>query len=609
MKIAILSNSTGYVKELERSIPMFGHTIAFEGTSVKDLQKNINSADSSFIIASDVLSEGTAEDVVQVAQGAGQISKLVFILKEPGTHEDMLQSHGVPFFYEDKIAPAEVIQKLPTMTSNLQQLGGGFGNPYQQTAYMPQYGQPQYGQQGMYEQPNPYGGQNPYGQPNQYGQPQFGQQGGMYGQPNPYNPYRQPNVNQRLSDKTEPYGTQNPYGQPNPYGQLQFGQQGMGQQNPGQQGPGQQQPQPQMPKNPENPYAFNPAPAQPQPQQAQPQPRQMHQSTLGNANAAMTFNTFKNTMIVINSPKGGVGKSTLAVELATELGARAKVTSLNPSSQLSHGSEMKVALVDLNPSFDTIASSLNCIRSRTGDYPTVLTWAKSINKKIYSSLSDEEKAQVDEGTTRISDFADDFDLRFSEEEAKSLMVYDDILNVYILPAVSLATDVRYVPPEYLRIILDTIKKHFEIAIVDTANNISSFTLESFYAADDVLLIVNPTMQTTAVVKKTLDVCEKAYSVDTSKFNLVFNYAYGPKNESTVAEENVSNAIEVPSVASIPYDPAVTASHMKGIPYAVNNQKTRYAEAVVRLAQQIAPLWKVKPGKGASGGKKKFSLFK
>lgn len=309
---------------------------------------------------------------------------------------------------------------------------------------------------------------------------------------------------------------------------------------------------------------------------------------------------FKSIMIAINSPKGGVGKTTLSIELAFLLAARAKEVDFNPSSKLNYSKKVSVCLVDLNASFDTMASTLQCVRG-VQQYPTISEWVNKIEEKIFVNLTPEEKRELmDDDDHDFGPFINENDIRFTREEVEELLVHDPQTDLYLLPSIALPFDVEYVKPQYIRIILKQIRAMFDITIVDTGNNISFFTVQTLQQANEIFLVTNPTAGASVVLGKLTKNLDRL-QLDKSKFNLIVNSPNG--NASELDAETIADVLKLPLVSELPFDEGVKMAHEKGQPYCIYHKKTPFAREAVKLAQQICPLWTAvqKPKKSSKGG--------
>ena len=322
-------------------------------------------------------------------------------------------------------------------------------------------------------------------------------------------------------------------------------------------------------------------------------------------------NNFKSICVCVHSPKGGVGKTTIAIELASTLASRAKELDLNPASQLNSAKNVNVCLVDFNPSFDTMASTLDSIR-RISNYPTLTDWVSKIEEKIFSYLPDDVKKQcVQNANVDFSEYMDENRIRFTKDEILSLLVQDPDTGLYILPSVALPLDVEYVKPVYIKFIIKALKAMFDVVIIDTGNNISYYTVESLYAADEVFIVSTASKSSSVVIGKLLKNLDRL-SLDSSKFNLVINNAYG--KYANLDSSTIASVLGLTLISEIPYDENVKKAHEAGHCFSVYNKKTPYAREIAKLAQQIAPLWTVMNKRGAGGAPKikksgGFSLFK
>lgn len=546
MKVVLVSNSTPYFSELERSITLAGATVVAKYLSSADLEKNINQLNYDFILISDVLFNNEAlEKAITVVGNAGMGSKCKVILHNTNVYEQYLNNLGIQFFYET-MAPNMIIQYLLPL-ANYNQFNQQ--SPFAQNTSSTNY-------QGFFNNsPNsipfssghtdaniPYTPQN-----NQFGN--FAQINNQQNQ----QVFQQPLQNSFTNPQSQQPIQQSQYQQSQPHQQSKFG----------------------FPKS---------------------KNKEEIEKTSTSSYNQETFKRdslgFKNhMMVVINSPKGGVGKTSIAIELATLIANRAKNIDLNPVSKLSSTKDIKVCLLDLNPSFDTMASTLNCVRDKR-DYPTILNWVSLIEKKIYAILTDEEKEELEENkeSIDISQYCSSKNIHFTWSEIEQIVVRDENTGLYIIPAVPLPTDVDYVAPDYISFIIEVVKEYFDVIITDTSNNLTYFTVEAFHKADEVLFISTPSIATTTVLKRVLDACEQRLQIDTSKFSLVINNPN--RQDIDLDPEAIAKSLNLNLVACLPYDENVGKSLERGTPFSINNPKAKYTQEATKLAHQIIPLWNV-----------------
>lgn len=331
-----------------------------------------------------------------------------------------------------------------------------------------------------------------------------------------------------------------------------------------------------------------------------------------NPNTQATAIQFKPITVCLNSPKGGVGKTTLAIELSSLIALRAGELDMNEVGHLSYNKRIRVCLVDLNPSFDTMAATLSSIYSKA-QFTTVSDWFQAIDQKIVDTLDDKTRRDViRNGYQGISQYLEPNKIHFTQEEVERLLVIDPDTGLAILPSIALPLDASLTRPEYLRVILNTLKEFYDVVLIDTGNNISFFTLEAMRASDEILLVCSKSKGAAATVQKLMkSLADMKNPVDPQKFNLVLNSPNGP--DSVYTSQSFSSILHMKLVAEIPYDERVRIAHEDGHVFSIYNKKSDFAKACVKLAQSICPLWIVVPNRNEPRKKRKkrrgfFGLF-
>lgn len=306
-----------------------------------------------------------------------------------------------------------------------------------------------------------------------------------------------------------------------------------------------------------------------------------------------TLGLIKNKIISFTSSKGGVGKSSLAIETASCIAQRANQVALNQSTMRGQSDKVNVVLVDLNFAFGTIPSTLNCVLNATKQV-TLLDWVVSIENKILSTLSNDEKREL-QGQT-YPDFIPYLkrmnrnQLIFSKQEILNLLILDKTTGLYILPTVSSPFDVDSVRKEYISLIIEELSRIFDIIIIDTGNNLSHFTSEAYYLSDEIYVVGQPVINVGVILKQLINASVQVLGVDKDKFRLVINH---PNQSARGADaQGMAQSLDIPLVADIPYDENVGIAHEGGHYYAINNRKRRFSNEVALLANQICPLWNV-----------------
>ena len=280
--------------------------------------------------------------------------------------------------------------------------------------------------------------------------------------------------------------------------------------------------------------------------------------------------------VVLASPKGGTGKSSLAMEI---------------SYGLAQEKGKRVCLVDLNPSFDTLSATIGCVQ-KTKDYKTLYNWINILQDRCYNLMSDEERHQMK--TEQDNDFLpylDKYDVRLSREDIQQLLIKDPKTGtknkresgLWILPAIALPYDVEYVPREYVRQILRTLKSYFDYIVVDTADNLSYITIEGYQESDRILLVSNHTVASAAVIMKLLNNLENI-GLTVDDFDLIINSPNGNYFEKD--PELISETLHIPLLAILPFEEKMQRAHAKGRPFSPYNPKNKFSKALIPVLNQI-----------------------
>lgn len=281
-------------------------------------------------------------------------------------------------------------------------------------------------------------------------------------------------------------------------------------------------------------------------------------------------------IIAINSPKGGVGKTSLSIELAN----------LMADSFAKSGRRETVCLVDMNPSFDTMATSMNCVRqARMWDpeAPTVMSWVHKIEEKAYNQMNPSQRqALVNDPQHSFVPFLMEQGISFSWDELRPMLIRNEESGLYVLPSVPLPFDVQYVCPEYVSLILGLLKQYFTYIVVDTGNYLTDLTLESMHFADKILLVTTPNTASITVMSTLLKNTNRIL-LDSNNLSLVVNSISSAKG---VEPAKAASILNLPLAGVLPYDGALPEFHEKGQTYAVQAVNSAYYTALYSLAEKI-----------------------
>lgn len=236
-------------------------------------------------------------------------------------------------------------------------------------------------------------------------------------------------------------------------------------------------------------------------------------------------------LVTVFSPKGGVGKTTLAVNL---------------SLALSQGGTRKVCVVDLDLAFGDVAITLQVFPART--------------------IAD--AVHLESG------------LDFHVVEPL-LTNYHDQLSALVAPVQPDAKD--SIPPSLVGRILNLLKQQFDFVVVDTSPAFDEFVLQAFDETDDLLLVTTldvPTLKNVKVAVETLDLL----NFPKPRRHLVLNRA---DDKVGLTADKVESTLGMTIAAAIPTSTQVAHATNSGEPILLAAPKHQVSQALNKLAATLS----------------------
>jgi pilus assembly protein CpaE len=236
------------------------------------------------------------------------------------------------------------------------------------------------------------------------------------------------------------------------------------------------------------------------------------------------------SVITVFSPKGGVGKTTVAVNLAVAL---------------SGSGAARVCLVDLDLAFGDVAITLQLIPEHT----------------IAEAVGAEEHL--------------DFSL------LETLLTRHE--NCSILAAPTHPEGKDRISPALVRRVLRVLRRHFDYVVVDTSPSFDDQVLHAFDETDECVLVATldvPTVKNMKVAIETLD----GLDLVQGHRHLLLNRA---DDEVGLSPANVETLLKMPVATALPTALAVANATNHGRPIVLSRPEHPVSKSLVRLAATLA----------------------
>ncbi len=247
--------------------------------------------------------------------------------------------------------------------------------------------------------------------------------------------------------------------------------------------------------------------------------------------AGVLSQNVKGRIVSIYSPKGGVGVTTIATNLALSLKAE----------------DNKVLLVDGNLQFGDVAVFLN----------------------------EQVKKSVADLTPRIDEL--------DPEVVEDVTITHVSSGVRVLAAPPKPEMAESVLPEQFSKLLQYMRQHYSFVIVDTASYLNEVMLASLEISDLVILITTQDIPSIKNASSFLSLID-ALGIKRDRVAFVMN-RYDKR--VAISPERVSESLHQPIVAAIPYDSLMVSSSVnRGVPFMLDNKIHPVAKSIIALGDLI-----------------------
>ena len=256
-------------------------------------------------------------------------------------------------------------------------------------------------------------------------------------------------------------------------------------------------------------------------------------------------------IISILGPSGGIGKSTLAKELAIAF-----------SKTAVNGQSLSVCVVDTNLVFGSQKVLFGVLPRFT-----VEDWLFQI---------------------RNANQPDDVNVRYYSDwqNVEKFLSYNRQYDVYLLPSPSNGHYFEITTRE-LNIMLQSLRNFFDIIVIDTGNNLEQVTVASMILSDINVLIATDEIRTTTNVKK-LRKRARDEKIPLDKFVAVINKYPDIRDGRLFSKDELETILYMDIPVIIPQDKRVWAMNntQGAIVLEQNHSKTK--KSILDLAQILIP---------------------
>jgi len=160
-------------------------------------------------------------------------------------------------------------------------------------------------------------------------------------------------------------------------------------------------------------------------------------------------------------------------------------------------------------------------------------------------------------------------------------IYEGPAGVKVVPAGISLDAFRKVRPEKLEEILRKLHEMAEIIIIDCPAGIGKEALTAIFAAENLILVVNPEISSIADALKIIAIAKR---LDTRVLGAIINRTM--KEDSELSSTAIATILEIPILGVVPEDPNVRKCAAFGEPIVIKYPDSPAAQAIMEIAAKL-----------------------
>ena len=267
--------------------------------------------------------------------------------------------------------------------------------------------------------------------------------------------------------------------------------------------------------------------------------------------AEAAYESRKQQVIAVYSPKGGVGKSTVTKELAYMFANSADV----------NGHEIRVIVVDVDLDMPDVSTLFRVVPR-----PNMADWTRDIE-------ADREAGRA---------------LRYEPDEIKKNYVVKVAPNLDVLCGTENLTEAKMITAGHLKTMITALQRcDYDIIMLDCANGVNVNTMRPLFMANQILWIATMDRTTLEETTRAFNALRQQ-SLDMSKIKVILNTVPKKEKEKQFNKQDIEGFITAPIMDGIPYtkDSRLANNAQEAL---VLGNPTEFTKAVRRIGNALYPL--------------------